>query len=78
MSKERFACQKCPAFYECEKGNINATAGGWEPVKAEVLEVCAGHLRTTAGALDFQDHGYTWWLTEKAVMANTEGAGERI
>ena len=30
VRKERFACQKCPAFYECEKGNINATAGGWE------------------------------------------------
>ena len=31
--------------------------------EAEVLEICAGHLRTTAGDLDFTDHGYTWWLT---------------
>ena len=57
---------------------VYTTDGDWKPVKAEVLEVCAGHLHTTAGALDFQDHGYTWWLTEKAVMANTEGTGERI
>ena len=56
VRKERFACQKCPAFYEC----------------------CKPHMKATAGALDFQDHGYTWWLTEKAVMANTEGTGERI
>ena len=41
------------------------------PVEAEVLEVCAGHLRTTKGNLDFLDHGYTWWLTSWSVIHNT-------
>lgn len=40
-------------------------------VEAEVLEVCAGHLRTTKGNLDFLDHGYTWWLTRWGVIQNT-------
>lgn len=47
---------------------VYTTDSEWNVVKAEVLEVCAGHLRTSAGPLDFQDHGYTWWLTERAVM----------
>lgn len=27
---EPFACKTCPAFYECEKEGIAATAGGYE------------------------------------------------
>jgi hypothetical protein len=42
----------------------------FQVIPATVLEVCAGWLRTTAGNLDFQDHGYTWWLTERAAMEN--------
>lgn len=30
MKRERFACNKCPAFYECEKQNMAVTAGGYE------------------------------------------------
>ena len=31
MSKmETFACKTCPAFYECDKEGIAATAGGYE------------------------------------------------
>lgn len=43
-------------------------------LEAKVLEVCALHLRTDAGPLDFQDHGYTWWLTRKAALENANEA----
>lgn len=35
-----------------------------------VLEVCDGWLETDIGILDFEDHGYTWWLTKKVAMEN--------
>jgi hypothetical protein len=30
FTRERFACQSCPAFYKCERSDIVATAGGYE------------------------------------------------
>jgi hypothetical protein len=42
--------------------------GGVAPVT--VLEVCDGWLETDIGILDFDDHGYTWWLTQKVAMEN--------
>lgn len=30
MKRERFACNYCPAFYECCKPHMKPTAGGWE------------------------------------------------
>lgn len=56
FTRERHACLQCPAFYKCEKGNISATAGGW--------------LETDFGILDFDDHGCTWWLTERVALEN--------
>lgn len=41
-------------------------SGGVESV--EVLEVCDGWLETSAGILDFEDHGCTWWLTRRVAM----------
>ena len=35
-----------------------------------VLEVCDGWLETDIGILDFDDHGCTWWLTERVAMEN--------
>lgn len=29
MSRERFACKACAAFYTCCKPHMKATAGGW-------------------------------------------------
>lgn len=34
-------------------------------VEAKVLEICDGWLEIDFGILDFDDHGCTWWLTEK-------------
>lgn len=39
-------------------------------VPATVLEVCDGWLETDIGILDFEDHGYTWWLTQTVAMEN--------
>lgn len=39
---------------------------GVEP--ATVLEVCDGWLETNVGILDFDDHGCTWWLTERVAV----------
>lgn len=38
-------------------------SGGVTAVR--VLEICDGWLETDAGILDLEDHGCTWWLTEK-------------
>ena len=40
--------------------------------EAIVLEVCDGWMETRIGILDFDDHGCTWWLTEKVAMENVK------
>lgn len=42
MSRERFACTKCKAFYECCKPHMKATAGGWkvEDIDGKKVIVC--------------------------------------
>lgn len=30
FTRERYACQSCPAFYKCDKPDQAATAGGYE------------------------------------------------
>jgi hypothetical protein len=50
MKRERFACNKCPAFYECGKGNISATAGGWEKKNIDGQELICCIPREAAGA----------------------------
>lgn len=42
--------------------------GGVVPVT--ILEVCDGWLETDIGILDFDEHGYTWWLTERVAIEN--------
>lgn len=41
---------------------------------ATVLEVCDGWLETSIGILDFEEHGSTWWLTERVAKENTHDA----
>jgi hypothetical protein len=42
----------------------------YEVTPATVHEICDGWLETDIGILDFDDHGYTWWLTQKVAMEN--------
>lgn len=37
---------------------------------AKIAEICDGWLETDIGILDFDDHGITWWLTQRVAMEN--------
>lgn len=41
-------------------------------VPARVAEIQDGWLETDIGVLDFEDHRYTWWLTERVAMEQLE------
>ena len=69
VRKERFACQKCPAFYECEKGNINATAGGWEKKVIDGREMICCRPQEAAGAFRaMRQYAYYCLATPKGKM----------
>jgi hypothetical protein len=48
--EDRYACQSCPAFYKCEKGNISATAGGWEEKQIDGKKMTCCRPQEAAGA----------------------------
>ena len=39
-------------------------------LRTKALQVGRGRLHTTAGILEFEDHGFTWFLTERAAREN--------
>lgn len=64
MSKERFACQKCPAFYECCKPHMKATAGGWksERIDGKNVRLYVSLVKTGTAARRCASMPITAWL----------------
>ena len=69
VRRERFACQKCPAFYECCTPHMKATAGGWKSERIDgknVLLCIPGQNRH--GGQEMRQYAYYCLATPKGKM----------
>lgn len=69
MAKERFACTKCKAFYECCKPHMKATAGGWkvEDIDGKKVLLCIPGQNRHGGS-EMRQYAYYCLATPKGKM----------
>ena len=69
FTRERYGCMNCPAFYKVEKGNISATAGGWQKKIIDGREMLCCRPQEAAGAFRaMKQYSYYCLATVKGRM----------